>query len=1107
MLAMTYFAVLLSGSNLPAQTFTADILGTVHDATGAVVSAAKVTLTRTNTGTTLDTISDGAGNYAFFQVQPAHYSLQVYKEGFMTFTVSDLEVLVSQRARIDVILKIGATSEKVDVSAGGTQMLETQSSEVGEVIQQKAILDMPLNGRNFIQLAELTPGVFDATVNNNSYSCATSVGAGGGAEGRSGAGTMAAMGMRESNVSYLIDGIEARSARWGNVTIKPAPDAIQEFKVETSDFEADSGRSSVITNITLKSGTNRLHGSAYEFIRNSELDGNDYFLNMAGTPRPEFQQNNFGASVGGPIKQGKLFFFGAYEGLRSRKGLAFNGLYPSAAQLAGNLADDSAGTGIFPTNSPLCQANPSSTKCVDVINPSTGQPFPGNVIPSSMLDPVAQKWLPYIRQPNVAVTPNQPSLPNFNFAFSPKEIVDDNQFHIRTDYDISQNNRLFGSYSYDARPHTLPQLPIDSDQSIPWRGQVLSTSWVHDFNSRTVNEFRFGYSRSRVGITGETSYGPNIAETVFGLQNINSVPITFAVPSPSIPGFGPIGSNWIAMDSTDHTFHFSDQVSMVRGSHTLKMGAEYHHQAFTLLCGCAPPGFSFTGQFSGNGLADFLLGDPFSGFAPYGLISTDARADYWGEYFQDNYRIRPSLTLNLGIRYETQQWPHDINGRQDAFIPAAGKVEAVWLGQIPNGIAPTPHKDFAPRVGFAYSPGFLKNTVIRGSYGIFYATDNWNELGAFDSAGPDLFVDRVPTSNPVAPTLSMEQSFASVTLGAANLPVGTGIFAADSTRVTPYYEEWTFGFQHTFGSNWLLDAAYVGNEGQHLFLRRDVNTPSLDPTGTIPIQARRPYSQYGFILEPFTGGWSDFNGLLAKVEHRTTTNGYLLGSFGWIKALDLGNCCNYQGIDRDFKALNKGPNDATVPLQLSVAYVYNLPVGRGKPFLSSLSRPADILIGGWSVSGITTFSRGLYTSPFVGFDYLDLGPFANNPLADLVGNPVPAKQSINQYWTPTAYALPGCSADPGVFNYNPCPTALHLQGDAKRNSLEGPGYQNWDIAAMKEIPLGERFTLQFRGEFFNAFNHPQFGMPNNTLNSGEFGVITSLHNPPREIQVAGKLIW
>jgi len=357
--AAALFLFLMSITAHPgfSQGITGDILGTVQDSTGGVVPAAKVTLTAVDTGLKFEATADESGAYLFAQLKPGHYSLQASKEGFQTATVSDIDLLVGQRPRVDITLQVGAVTQSIEVSAGGVQLLDTQTSTMGQVIQEKPVQELPLNGRNFIQLAVLSPGV--APIDNGVSPATTWV-------GQSNVTTSVA-GLRESNESFLVNGIESRNARFGSVGLRPSPEAIQEFKAQTSDFSAEFGRSAAIINTQLRAGTNTLHGSAYEFIRNSSLDASDFFLNLAGAPKPQFQQNNFGASLGGPMVlphiyngRDRTFFFINYEGLRSRQGISGTVLVPSRAQLAGNLADDSAGTGIFPTNSPFCTSNPGS---------------------------------------------------------------------------------------------------------------------------------------------------------------------------------------------------------------------------------------------------------------------------------------------------------------------------------------------------------------------------------------------------------------------------------------------------------------------------------------------------------------------------------------------------------------------------------------------------------------------------------------------------------------------------------------------------------------------------------------------------------------------------
>jgi len=1083
------------------QALTGDILGTVRDSTGAVAPGALVMLTQVGTGVTSSAITDSDGNYSFASLKPAHYSLEVSKANFEKTIVPDIELLVAQRQRLDIILRVGATNQRVEVSAGAAVLLETQTSEVGQVMQEKPIVELPLNGRDFIQLATLTPGVYPVAGANSCSSQGFGTGA------KPGTSTFTALGLRESDVSYLVDGIETRGARFGNATIRPSVDAIQEFKVQTQDYSADNGRSSIIVNIALKSGSDTVHGSAYEFFRNSALDANNFFLNQAGVARPGFQQNNFGVSIGGPIVfphlyngHNKTFFFGDYEGIRSLQAQSLLGLYPSTAQLAGNLADDSTGTGIFPASSAFCQANAGSTKCMDVVDPTTGKPFPGNVIPTGRLDPIALKWLPFINQPNVTVTANQAALPGFNFTKTPKEKNNADLFHIRVDHEFSEKDHLFGSYSFDQRPHFVPGLAILGGETFPWRAQVLAIGETHIFNPTVVNEFRFGYDRSRNGGIAETAFGPNISGDVFGFQNVPNRPIAFGVPTANISGFSNVGSYPIPEDSLDRSFQFVDNLSIVRGKHTLKLGGSFFHEKFIYICDCAAtPIFTFDGRFTGAGLGDFLLGIPDNATQSVGQGFLNSTANFYAGYFEDDFRPRSDLTLNLGIRYEYQQSPQDINGDEETFLPSTGQVAAVFRGQIRNGLTNPDYKDWGPRVGFAYSPSFFKNTVIRSSFGIFYATGNWNEFG-FAAFGPDFIINQSLTSNPQTPTVSLNSAFPAVQLGPQNKGPNIGIFAVDPGNRTPYVQEWSFDVQHTFGSDWLVDVGYVGNVAQHLQQRRDENTPSFDPTGTIPIQLRRPFPYYSYILTTFGGGWSSYNALVARLEKKVTTNSFVLVSYTWGKSLDTFNAGYGTNASRDIKVYDKGNSLFGVPHRFSVSYSYALPFGRNRRFWSTASGFVDKFVSGWAVNGITTFQSGQYNTPYLPFDYPNLGPFSG-ALPNRVGSVTPAHRTYNNWWDSSGFALPGCPS------LAPCSTEVHIEGNASKGSLQEPGINNWDISVEKNTSINERMRLQFRTEFFNAWNHTQFGVPNTTLIPGVFGQITSVLIPPREIQFGLKLLW
>src|SRR5579875_134189 len=1076
---------------LNGQAITGDIVGTVKDSSGGVIPNAKVTLTSTATGVSTTAATDPTGSFLFAQLKPGHYSLTVSKPGFQTTTISDINLLVGQRPEIDVTLKVGQVTQQVTVSAGGVQLLEPHTSSTGQVIQEQAVEQLPLNGRNFMQLVTLGAGVAPIGTGNSPASFWTGRGAD--------QVTASAAGLRESNMSFLVNGIEIRNSRFGSVGFSPSVSAVQEFKDQTSNFSAETGRSSSVINLTYRSGSNHVHGEAYEFLRNSALDANDFFLNEAGTPIPSFQQNDFGGNFGGAIKiphiydgHNRSFFFLNVEMLRSLRGLSSGkALLPSRAQLNGDLADDSAGTGIYPTSSPFCQSNPGSIKCKDVINPFTGRPFPGNIIPSNMLNPVSQKWLQFYPAPNVPETPGQPTTPTFNFVTTPKEQNNFNQGIARVDHTLTGKDHLSGSYSYYGQPHFLPgTLPLQG-RNYPFNDNLITIDETHIFTPNIVNEGRFGWNRSRTFLVSEGALGPNYAQTVFGFKNTSGNPFDFGVPDAGIQGFTGPGSFAESIGALDQYFDWVDNLSIVHGNHNIKTGVDYIHQKFFQITDFAGiPSFTFDGRFTGAGLGDFLLGIPYSATTSVGDSSQQLRANDYAGFIQDNWRERPDLTLNLGIRYEYDQTPYDTSSKTQWFDPAVGAPVTSRSGGVRNGIVDPDWNNVAPRVGFAYSPKFLRDTVFRGAYGVFYATDNFNEL-QFLVIGPAFYTSQTVYSDPTTPTLQLQNLFPPATLGGGT----ANPFSIDKRNRTPYVQEWNFDMQHTFHRNLLLDVAYIGNTGQKLWQRRNENIATLDPTGTIPIQNREPFPAYSWILLTYGGGWSSYNGLAVRVEKRMTQGLYLLGSYTWSHAIDLGNTDDFSMISRDFKVYDKGNGDYDVRHRAVVSYLWQLPFGQGRRFLSNSSGAVNALLGGWQLNGITTFSTGQFHTVTLGFDYLNIGAFSTS-VPNKVGPTFASNRNINDWIPASSFALPGC---PTVA---PCSTAMHIEGNAGRNSIPMPGINNFDFSIFKTFDITEGVKTKFRAEFFNGFNHPQWGTPNLNLSSTTFGTISSLLHSPREIQFA-----
>jgi hypothetical protein len=1099
-LAAAFFFVLALHSPLAlSQAITGDILGTVRDASGAVVPGAKVVLTQTATGVKFMATTDVGGNYLFAQLKPDHYSIAVSKEGFKTTTISDIDLQLGQRPRVDVVLNLGQVTQSVTVSAGGVQLLETQTSSMGQVVPQTAVANLPIVNRNFIALTTLSAGTAPIGSGNSPASYWTGAG--------SGNVTASVAGLRESNESFLVDGIESRNARFGSANLRPSFDAIQEVKVQTDNFSAEYGRSSAVINTTIKSGSNTLHGDAYDYVQNDIFNANDFFSNLNGLPKGTVRYNDFGASLGGPVYlphlyngRNRTFFFFNYEGIRNPTVSNATALVPSRAQLAGDLADNSVGTGIFPTSSAFCQANPTSQSCANVIDPSTGQPFPGNTIPSSRLDPVAQKWLQFWPAPNLTNPPinsaNGRAL--YNYATTVRGYDNMDQENTRIDQTLTSKDQIWGSFTHDNRPHIAPGVMPYSGNNWPLGDDLLQITETHTFAPQVVNEGRFGYNRGKTYLVGLGALTTNFARDVFGFQNTSPNPFDFGVPDAGVAGFTSPGSPSESIGALDQDFQWVDNLSIVSGQHNIKLGVNYIHEKFYQITDFGGvPSFNFSGRYTQIpfGIGDFLLGDPESATSSVGDSSQDLRSNFYAGFLQDDWRIRRDLTLNLGVRYEYGQPPFDTSSKTAWFDPAVQQVVYSRSGGVRNGIVDPDYNNFAPRVGFAWSPSFVSNTVVRSSFGVFYATDNWNEL-QFMVIDPGFYTTQTLNSDPTKPTISLENIFPAGTLGG-----GTTVpFSIDKRNRTPYVQEWNFDVQHTFAGNWLVDVGYIGDVGQKLPQRRNEDGPAFDPTGTIPISQRVPFPAFSWILLTYNGGWSSYNGLATRVEHRFANGFYFVGSYTWSHAIDLGNTDDFSGSQCCFKVLDKGNGDYDVRHRVVLSYVYDLPFGRGRRFGSGLAGAMGKLAGGWSVSGITTFSTGQYMTPTLPQDWQVLGAFSSSR-PDKIGPAYPAHQTYTDWLNLNSFVFPGCPS------YVPCTPGLHLQGTAARNSLEMPGINNWDISLMKDTPISERFGTQFRAEFYNAWNHTQFGDACTSVSAGCFGVINSLGHSPRVIQLALKLLW
>lgn len=1068
-----------------AQQITGSVTVRVSDSSGAVLGGASVLLNRIATGEKKTGTTGSDGSYTYDLTEPGEYTITVTHDGFASTTLQNITVSIGEHISVPVQLSVGSTQQSVTVSAESASLLNVESASVGQTIQSHVIQDLPLNGRNFVQLLYLATGAQPVDGGDSPATTWT---------GRSDV-SVSLGGLRESDVSYLVNGIETRNPRFGNAGLFLSPDAIQEFRVQRTTFGAEFGESASVVNMTIRSGSNQLHGDAFELNRNRDYAANDYFLNQTGQQRPPFNQNNFGITLAGPVWISKLydgrnrmFFMFNYEGFRQVQGMALTGLYPSAAQLQGNLADDSAGTGIYPLGSAFCLQNAGSPKCADVIDPATGQPFQGNVIPAAQLDAVDQKALPWIPAPNFPQNQGNPDFPSFNTIASPDIRNTWDQYNGRLDRTLGSKDNLYATFSDETQNLYHPSIQPLGGNNYPLADHLWTVSYTHVFSPALLNELRLGLNNSITYLTPESANGPNYAQSLFGLKNTDADPLVYGIPDFGISGMSGIGSFSETIGAQARYYQMTDNVSLTRNHHNVMTGVELMHMRINQSTDFSGnPSFTFDGRYTGTvsngtGLGDFLLGTPYSASGAAGNSAQDLHTNYYGAYAQDNWQISPAFLLSYGLRYEFSRPPIESHNHQAYFDLATGQEVIAGQG-IRRSIVKPDYLGFAPRVGFTWSPPWLKNAVLRGGFGLYYATDNLNEL-QFSIVGSPFYQVQTIDSDPVQPTLSMENM-----LPAFSTSTNLNPFTLDPDSRLPYYEQFGLDLQQVVGKDYLVELEYAGNIGKDLPQRYNANVATIDPTGTLPISGRVPYPAFGYILRSWNEGSSSYNALTAKIEKRYSRGLSFLGSFTWSKALDQGITDDFSAISRDFRRYDWGVSDYDVPVRFVGNLTWDLPFGSGKTFLSGAGRGMNYLVGGWQVNAITTFTAGQYGTATLNTDWLNIGSFSQS------------RPNMNRSLATAGRKLPTGYINPAAFTI----PATHVEGDAGRNTVEQPGYDNWDTSLFKTLPLHERLHFQLRFEFFNTFNHTQFGDANLTLGPG-FGQITS-DRSPRIIQLGGRLNW
>ncbi|MDQ6664969.1 MAG: TonB-dependent receptor, partial [Acidobacteriota bacterium] len=1017
----------------------------------AVIAGATVTINSPATGLARTVKTSQDGKYEVRYLVPGQYSVEAQASGFRTERTNSVTIQLNQQARIDFAMQLGEVQQTVEITSS-SPLLQTENATLGEVISTERIVNLPLNGRSFVQLSVLTPGV--RVTEPSQFTSSTN------------GSRIIANGARDSWMQVNIDGITMVNNRSNYVTLYPIIDALQEFKVQSGNYTAEyGGNAGANVNLQLRSGTNQFHGSAYEFLRNNTLDARSYFR-PAPFAKDILRRNQFGTVVSGPIRKEKTFFLLGYEGIRSTQESAASNIVLTADQRAGNFSA---------TGSPI-------------VDPLNGKPFAGNIIPSNRLDPVSvalvNKYMPL---------PNTSGVVNYSGVTQGHLATD--QGIVRVDQYFSQNDQLFVHYIRSRRDFPNYELNPNFYFNGTFPNSSLSAQYVHTFTPSLLNEVRFGFNLANVSVLSPRA-NTNFTIASLGINGLNvggpsGRPLRKdeqGFPVLNISGYLGLGDDQAASNlDNSRTYQVVDNLSWIRGAHSLKFGGDIRRLYDDATTNNWPFGnMSFTGDLSGNAAADFILGYPRTTLTPEGVPVSKIRQWRYGAYVQDDWKATSNLTLNLGLRYDFYGQPHEINGvtrtlRFDlgpdpVLYPPPGTVADIYKNQ---------YLYFSPRFGFAWR--LPRNTVARGGYGIFYSAaqfDNMNILQLNPPTAGSLTVTN-PAINPVA---TIENPVP------ASLYPGNPIFNVvsiprDRKRHNAYMQNFNFQLSHQFTANDVLEVGWVGSKGTHV--DTSLNNFNQPEPGPGPIQPRRPYPQYARIrlIAPDTN--TVYHSLQSRFEHRFAKGLSLTAAYTWSHLIDdAGETINAGGCvcqnPRNRGAAERGNSLLDQRHRVVIGYIYEV------PFTKGLTGIPGAILGGWQTGGILTFASGLP------FNVTQSGDSENNDgiweRPNLVlgqSVTVPAK-TPNQWFNTAAFSR-----------------AVFMYGNSPRDPLAGPGVNTWDLSASKsfKMPRLENHSLLFRAEFFNAFNAPQFANPGGTLGTGTFGRITSTSVPNRQIQFALKYIF
>jgi hypothetical protein len=1081
-------AVLFIPQHTFAQFESAAVLGTVRDASGSTVAGAKITLTSTQTGVVQSTVTDSEGNYVFPSARIGTYTVSGQAAGFKTAEANQFTLTVNARQRVDLTLEVGQVTERVTVEGAATP-LETDTSSRGTVVSTQQIVNLPLNGRSYADLALLAPGVRKSAISTSRDA------------------SFNVNGMRSSLNNFIVDGVDNNSygtsnQGFSNQVVQLSPDAVQEFRIETTNYSAEFGRAGGgIINATIRSGTNQFHGSAWNFLRNTSLNATGFFKPV-NNEKPVFIQNQFGATLGGPIKRDKLFFFVDYEGFRRiSKQITFADL-PSMEQRQGNLG-------------------------IPIRNPYTGEVYQNGIIPQNVITPFARAVL------NDLPVPQRPGNSR-NFESLPRRTDVNDKGDVRSDYFLNDRVNFFGRYSHRLMENLEPPaIPGPSGGDANGNVRVLNQAGAFGSNitlsPSSLLEVRMGISKTEGGKFPLFVGTEGVAQR-FGFPNVPSDPrYTGGIYRQAVNGFTAFGvQNSNPQFQNPNVYNPKVNWSKIMGRHSLKTGYEY--QAINTQIDDFNPKYgndTYSGRFSqapGTAtnnlqfLADFMFGAR-SNYSLNNAVIMDYRQRMHFMYVQDDWKPTTKLTLNLGVRYEyaTPQW--EAENRLSNFDPVTNTLVQAKDGSVYDRALVKPDRNnWAPRVGLAYN--LFDKTVIRSAYGISYI--HFNRLGGENLLAYNLPWVLNPTVDQIAPAATNGQPlctglndpplgcFRPTQLGYTNgfldvrninpLAVRTNYIPHDNR--TGYVQNWHFTIQQELAKGMVLDLGYVGTRGVNLMILGDYNQARPNRVGeNATLQSRRPITNFGFIQAAFGAGYLNYHAFQVKLEKRYSNGLYFINSFTWSKAIDnasghleTANGDNSRVNIRDLRN-EKGLSGYDQPFNNTTAVTYEIPFGRGRKFGSDSHSATNFLVGGWRLVAFNTMTSGLPVN-------LTYGPASNFQVSgaptyrpNITGDPLmpEGQRTPNQYLNPNTVVLPTDVSQPF--------------GNVGRNTVRAPGFVQLDLGLHKQFPMfWEGHNIEFRAEAFNATNRTNFQSPNGNRSSSSFGQISGTF-PARQFQFALKYLF